>query len=311
MTVGQELKKKRQSLHLSLTEVEVQTKIRGKFLASLESGDYEGLTHDVYSRGFVQHYANFLGLDGQLYAARYAAERGALVEAPTQAPRLERPPRIVVTARLAAIAVVLVIVLAVLGYLLFQLSALAAPPNVTITAPDANQTIIGSITTVTGHVTPGSDVTIDDVSVISDADGNFSSPVSLQNGLNTIHVTAKSKLGKARTIGRTILAKVPPSTQASVTVPTAPFGGIAVAVMAKRTLALTVSVDGKVTKELMLGGTSQLFQGASDVNITTSDAGATALTITNSVVAGKIIPSLGANGETRTGQDFTPTTVIP
>jgi cytoskeletal protein RodZ len=300
MTVGQELKKRRQALHLSLTEVEVQTKIRGKFLTSLEAGEYDGLAHDIYSRGFVQPDANFLGLDGALMAARYSAERGVPDTAPTHAPSLERPPRLVVTARLAAIGVVLVIVVAILGYLLIQLSALAAPPNVTITAPDANQTIIGSVTTVSGHVTPGSDVTIDDVAVIS-----------LQNGLNTIHVTAKSKLGKSNTVGRTVLARVPNSTSASVAVPTATIPGIAVAVKAKRTLALAVSVDGKVTKELLLGGTSQLFQGASDVNITTSDAGATSLTVTNSVAAGKVIPSLGADGETRTGQDFTPTTVIP
>ncbi len=311
MTVGQELKKRRQAQHLSLTEVELQTKIRGKFLTSLEHGDYEGLANDIYSRGFVQHYANFLGLDGAVMAARYSEERGGVTVAPTSAPQLERPPRIVITARLAAVGIVVVAILSILGYLLFQLSALAAPPNITITAPDSNQTVTGSVTTVSGHVTPGSDVTIDDVPVISDGDGNFSSPVSLQNGLNTIHVTAKSKLGKSNTVGRTILAKVSSSTGAAVSVPTATFNGIAVAVKAKRTLALNVTVDGKQTKELLLGGTSQLFQGASDVNITTSDAGATSLTITNSVVAGKVIPSLGADGETRTGQDFTPTTVIP
>jgi len=311
MTVGQELKKRRQAQHLSLREVELQTKIRGKFLTGLEAGDYEGLANDIYSRGFVQHYANFLGLDGAQMAARYSAERGGLAAAATSAPQLERPPRIVVTARLATIAIVLIIILGVLGYLIVQFSALAAPPNVTITNPDANQTIIGSAITVTGHVTPGSDVTIDDVPVISDAGGNFSSQVSLQNGLNTIHVTAKSKLGKVNTVGRTVLAKVPITGDAAVTVPAATIPGIAVAVKAKRTLAIVVSVDGKQTRELLLGGTSQLFQGNSDINITTSDAGATSLTVTNSVAAGKVIPSLGADGETRSNQDFTPTTVIP
>jgi hypothetical protein len=72
-----------------------------------------------------------------------------------------------------------------------------------------------------------------------------------------------------------------------------------------------VTVDGNQTKKVMLGGTSQLFQGNTDVNITTSDAGATSLTVTNSVAAGKVIPSLGADGEIRSNQDFTPTTVIP
>jgi cytoskeletal protein RodZ len=311
MTVGQELKKRRQALHISLREVEVQTKIRGKFLTSLEAGDYEALANDIYSRGFVQQYATFLGLEGTTMAARYSSERGGLATAATSAPKLDRPKRIVITARLVTVAIIAAIVLSVLTYLLVQLSALAAPPNVTITSPEDNQTVIGSVTTVSGHVTPGSDVTIDDVAVISDGDGNFSSPVTLQNGLNTIHVTAKSKLGKTSTAGRTVLAKVVSATGSAVTVPTTTIPGIAVAVKAKRTLALVVSVDGKQTKELLLGGTSQLFQGTSDVNLSTSDAGATSLTITNSVMAGKVISSLGSDGETRSNQDFTPTTVIP
>jgi len=309
--VGQELKKRRQGLRLSLTEVELQTKIRGKFLTQLESGNYEGMANDVYSRGFVQNYANYLGLDGLEMASRYSVERGGPEAALTKGPRLKRPPRIVFTGRLAAIGASLLIILVVMGYLVWQLSALAAPPSIAILFPDANQSVTGSVTTVSGHVTPGADVAIDDVAVVSDADGNYSSQVALQNGVNTIRVTAKSKLGKSSSLTRTILAKLPPSTASDVAVPAAPFAGIAVAISAKRTIAITVVVDGKTTKELLLGGTSQLFTGATIVSITTSDAGATSLTITNSVVAAKVIARLGGDGEQRTNQDFTPTTVIP
>ena len=311
VSVGQELKKRRQGLRLSLTEVELQTKIRGKFLTQLESGDYEGMANDVYSRGFVQNYASFLGLDGRELAARYSVERGGPEAALTKRPQLKRPPRLVVTGRLAAIGAVLLVIIMILGYLVWQLSALAAPPNISILVPDANQAVTGSVTTVSGHATPGADVAIDDVAVVSDADGNYSSQVALQNGVNTIRVSAKSKLGKSSSLSRTILAKLPPSTASAVAVPVAPFGGIAVAISAKRTIAITVAVDGKITKELLLGGTSQLFTGVTLVSITTSDAGATALTITNSVVAVKVIARLGGDGEQRANQDFTATTVIP
>lgn len=311
VSVGQELKKRRQALRLSLTEVELQTKIRGKFLTQLESGNYEGLANDVYSRGFVQNYANYLGLDGLAMAARYSEERGGPEAALTKVPQLKRPPRLVFTGRLAAVGAGLLVILSVMSYLAWQLSALAAPPSITILVPDANQAVTGSVTTVSGHVTPGADVAIDDVAVVSDADGNYSSQVALQNGVNTIRVSAKSKLGKSNSLSRTILAKLPPSTASAVAVPVAPFGGIAVAISAKRTIAISVVVDGKTTKELLLGGTSQLFTGATIVSITTSDAGATSLTITNSVVAAKVIARLGGDGEQRSNQDFTPTTVIP
>ena len=170
VSVGQELKKRRQGLRLSLTEVELQTKIRGKFLTQLESGDYEGLANDVYSRGFVQNYANYLGLDGLAMAARYSAERGGPEAAPTQAPKLKRPPRLVFTGRLAVVGAGLLVIVAVMSYLGWQLSALAAPPSITIILPDTNQTITGSLTTVSGHVTPGADVAIDEVAVVSVVD---------------------------------------------------------------------------------------------------------------------------------------------
>ncbi|QQR52969.1 helix-turn-helix domain-containing protein [bacterium] len=74
--VGPQLKARRQSLRMSLAQVEVATKIRGKYLIALEAGEYEKLPNDIYSRGFVQNYANHLGLDGTVVAADYALERG-------------------------------------------------------------------------------------------------------------------------------------------------------------------------------------------------------------------------------------------
>ena len=309
---GAELKRRRLSLHLSLTQVELATKIRGKYLTAIETGDYSSLPNNVYSRGFVHQYASHLGLDGQSIAKAYTEERGGLQVANTAAPKMERPQRLVVTGRLATIAIVLVIVLGLGSYLAWQFSSLAAPPSIVISSPSLNQTITGGSVTVSGRVTQGADVSIDDVSVASDANGNFSSPVSLQKGLNTIRVSARSKLGKQSSLSRSVLANLPAqATTPQVSVPQAVFNGIAVAVSARRNLALSVSVDGQVSRQILLKGTTKLFQGTGDVAITTSDAGATSLTITNTVMVAKLVSSLGGDGETRTGQDFTSTTVLP
>src|SRR6266568_2947276 len=133
--VGQQLKSRRQALRLSLAQVEIDTKIRGKFLTALEAGEYSILPNDIYSRGFVQHYANYLGLDGKSVAATYAMERGGVKVGATKRPQFDRPRPLVFTGPILVVMTGLVVIGAVLMYLLSQFSALAAPPSLTITSP--------------------------------------------------------------------------------------------------------------------------------------------------------------------------------
>src|SRR6185312_15195774 len=74
-TIGQRLKSRRLSRHLSLKQVELATRIRGKYLVAIEADDYGTLPHDVYGRGFVRSYADYLELDGAKIAQQYLKER--------------------------------------------------------------------------------------------------------------------------------------------------------------------------------------------------------------------------------------------
>jgi hypothetical protein len=155
-------------------------------------------------------------------------------------------------------------------------------------------------------------VTVNDSPVLTDTDGNFNEKVALQEGINAIRVTSKSKLGKTTTITRSVLATIPKVDQAAVVVPAAPFDGIAVALSVSQTTSLVVLVDGKeVFRGTFVSGHSQLFTGKTDVNITTGNAGATSLTITNAVAANKHLSPLGRDGEIRRNQIFAKDTVIP
>jgi len=127
--IGSQLQARRKQLRLSLAQVELDTKIRGKFLSALESGQYDSLPNDIYTRGFVQHYANHLGMDGQLVSAAYQAERGAADEAHTGRPQLSRPRRIVFTGPMLAAFMGLVGIGVIIAYLVWQFTALAAAPT--------------------------------------------------------------------------------------------------------------------------------------------------------------------------------------
>lgn len=304
-SVGQMLKARRQAMRLSLAQVEIDTKIRGKFLTALEAADYASLPNDIYSRGFVQHYANHLGLDGAQVAAAYVEERGGMEAGRTSRPRLERSRRLVFTGPIVAALAGLVVAGGVLAYLLWQFSALAAAPVLSIDSPTADSTIRGTVVNVAGRTTPGADVSINDSPVLTDIDGNFSEKVALQEGVNAIRVVAKSKLGKSTMQTRNVLAHLPKVDAEAAQVPDKPFDGIAVAVTVKETTAMVVLVDGKEAwRGTFVAGTSRRFDGKDKVTITTGNAGVTSVTITNKTVANKVLSPLGRVGEIRRNQEF-------
>ncbi len=308
--IGQILKKRRQSLKLSLTDVELATKIRGKFLIALENNDYESLRHDIYSKNFVQSYAEFLGLNGRVLAKQYIEERGKIESEPLATAPAKKG--FVVTPKLIIAAASLVVLVAVLAYLGWQVSTLAAAPKLTVTNPKGDQVIQGSLAQIDGHTTLGSDVYINDAPVLTDANGGFSEKVALQEGVNAIHIVAKNRLGKSSTVTRSILAKIPKPIIAGDSQP-ATIQGVRVDVSIKKTATpITVSVDGQeVFNGTMLAGTAQTFSGNQSVVITTGNAGQTALTVTNSVVAAKKLDPVGAEGAVKRNLEFDASTVIP
>lgn len=79
-TVGRTLKKAREEKNLSLDEVSRATKIRKEFLIAIEEDRMDALPGDVFARGFIRSYGDFLGVDGQNAALRAvrSAERDAL-----------------------------------------------------------------------------------------------------------------------------------------------------------------------------------------------------------------------------------------
>lgn len=86
-SVGQQLKRQRESLELSLDEVAESTKIRAWYLEALEEDNRERLPADVYALGFLRAYARHLGLDATDVVDRWRAQsRQGAAEAAAPAP---------------------------------------------------------------------------------------------------------------------------------------------------------------------------------------------------------------------------------
>ena len=75
--IGNSLREARHRQHLELSEVEQATKIRSRYLKALEEEAFDALPAQTYVKGFLRTYADYLGLDGQLYVDEYNSRYSA------------------------------------------------------------------------------------------------------------------------------------------------------------------------------------------------------------------------------------------
>ena len=61
---------------VDLYRAERDTKIRSRYLAAMERGDWRELPGSVYTKGFLRNYAIYLGLDPDEVLAQWHLERG-------------------------------------------------------------------------------------------------------------------------------------------------------------------------------------------------------------------------------------------
>src|ERR1700747_1747766 len=67
LEIGSSLREARRLRKVELVEVERATRIRVQQLEALEQERFENLPPDPYRRSFLREYADFLGLDADLY----------------------------------------------------------------------------------------------------------------------------------------------------------------------------------------------------------------------------------------------------
>jgi cytoskeleton protein RodZ len=116
--IGNSLREARLRQGFELPRVEADTKIRAKYLRALEEEHFEVLPGETYVKGFLRTYAEYLGLDGQLYVDEYNSRFAREEELPAQSPAARRPrPRrmesnFIVVALAGIVAVTILVVVA-------------------------------------------------------------------------------------------------------------------------------------------------------------------------------------------------------
>lgn len=82
--IGLTLRKRREEKGLTLEETALALFISKRAVGAIESGDWEGLPHAVYVKGYVTDYASFLGMPAEARAELVHGE-GSFPERPEEA----------------------------------------------------------------------------------------------------------------------------------------------------------------------------------------------------------------------------------
>jgi cytoskeletal protein RodZ len=122
--IGSSLQDARTRQDLGFEEMEQRTKVRAKYLRLLEDERFDQLPGHAYTKGFLQVYADALGLDGRLYVEEYnsryvAGEDDAsprLPRGPARAPRNRRERRETRTVGIALAAIMIVTALVIAAW---------------------------------------------------------------------------------------------------------------------------------------------------------------------------------------------------
>lgn len=92
-TLGDILRAEREKQGASFKDVEKATSIRALYIQAIEEGNYSILPGEVYLKGFIRNYANFLGLNGQEMVDLYRQSQQPEPVAPAEPAKKERKKR--------------------------------------------------------------------------------------------------------------------------------------------------------------------------------------------------------------------------
>lgn len=90
--IGDILRKEREKQKLSIRDVENETSIRTVYIDALEKGEYDKLPGEVYAKGFIKNYGNFLKLNGEELVRQFIMEISKIAE-PEEKPVQETPKK--------------------------------------------------------------------------------------------------------------------------------------------------------------------------------------------------------------------------
>jgi len=202
LTLGEKLRKLRSERRISLSEVSRAICIQIKYLEYIEEGNYEKLPADVYVRGFLKSYADFLGLDEKILIKLFEKEKDIsrnLKKGKEDSQSIFKPLEInffsITPRRIATIFSFILILLAIL-FFYREVGSFANNPKLVILSPEDNWETDSASIWLEGVAERDAKVFINGQPALVYDDGSFKESLTLQEGVNQIEIKAVNRFNK-------------------------------------------------------------------------------------------------------------------
>lgn len=219
-SIGDKLKRARTRKKISVSEVEEKTKIRAKFILALESDSWEQIPSEVYGRGYLETYAQFLQLPVDGVMKQYSRER-ELYARHCQDGNVELAPksrlsisRFILTPRFFVILFTCMVGVGGSGLVIYQIKRFASAPFLELATPAKAEAADGELVLVSvnsvnvaGRTAIGASVKVNGKPVMVGDDGGFNDAVPVQKGTNSILIEAVNDKGKSTSEVMSIVVK--------------------------------------------------------------------------------------------------------
>ena len=202
LTLGEKLKKLRNDKRTSINEASRFTKIQPAYLEYLEEGLWDKLPADVYVKGFLRSYADFLGVDEKILIRFYEREkeiRANLKKDKKNDSKKEKPINIspfIFTPKKIFFTLIIFLVLSGLFLLYREINSFANAPSLIILSPQDNTQVSGNSVYIEGVTDKDAFLYINNQPILVGDDGRFRENLTLQFGLNIIDIKSINKFKK-------------------------------------------------------------------------------------------------------------------
>ena len=199
LTFGEKFRRARKRKGVNFIEAELATKVRAKYLEALEREEFDLLPNDIYTKGFISVYADYLGLESEKIVTDYFGQK-SLHKVPDEQTftitKAINERALVITPKLAVIFFAVLFSISAVVYIILQVFSFAAVPKLVIDNPKNDAVLEEEKITVSGWTDPGVEVKVNKEVITVNPDGRFEREIVLQNGINSIIISARNKASK-------------------------------------------------------------------------------------------------------------------
>ena len=204
--IGTYLKDERLRRKLSLSQMEKSTKIKQKFIDSIERGVWSELPEFATVAGFVRAIANTLHVPEENAAAILRRDYPFSKNKLPIGPKPDLKLKFTISPKIIALFVSVLFVFAFFGYLGYQYYRYVSPPKLNITSPLDDQNVEDEVV-IMGTTDSDTTLTVNNQSILVSDTGEFSDKIDVASDTFEIVFVAKSRYGKETVVVRKVIPK--------------------------------------------------------------------------------------------------------